>query len=203
LFIEEGGGGGGGATAGEACPVTRIAACMARLGADPFVDDGDVGGGGGWERDGAPIGGRGAADGGGGGAVGGAGAEEDGGGSGGIELVEDGFRAVTGGGGGFLPIGGGIPRYADADDAGLWFAFKGVLRRFASGGMTAGVLEAFAGAGRGIGGTAGAGAVGGLGIIILGGLGAELRDVSGSDVYNESRFAKAYQFTIHFETLWN
>jgi hypothetical protein len=45
--LAAGGGGGGGATAGEACPAARIAACIARLGADPFVAGGGVGGAGG------------------------------------------------------------------------------------------------------------------------------------------------------------
>jgi hypothetical protein len=67
--------------------------------------------------------------------------------------------------------------------------FKGVLRRPNTGRTTAGMLEEFTGAGRGAGGIDGAAAVGGLGAVVLGGLGAELCEDSGSDVYDESRFA--------------
>jgi hypothetical protein len=68
-----------------------------------------------------------------------------------------------------LPIGGGGPRDNDTDDAGLWIVFKEILRRFANEGMALGVLKVFTGPCREDGVTAGAGAAGGLGAVVLGG----------------------------------
>jgi hypothetical protein len=104
---------------------------MAKDGPNPF-DGAD----GAWEREMAGAGGRGAADGGGGGGaggadaagIGGAGADEGGGGGGATGILDDGFLKPTGGGGGFLPIGGGGPRI-EADEAGLWPIFPKFLRR--------------------------------------------------------------------------
>lgn len=139
------------------------------------MEGGDVGGGGGGcDRVGTLMGGRGAASGGGGGAAGGGGAE-DGGGGGAEGAGADGLR-VPGRTGGFFPIGGGGP-FIDAEDAGLWaLESPPVFRKFAIDGTDAGELTPFCGAGLG-GGPDG----GGLGAAIVGGLGAELLDDSGSE----------------------
>jgi len=93
------------------------------------------------------IGGRGADEGGGGGPLGGGGAEFGGGGAdvggggagdgGAMDVVEarpDGLR-TPGGGGGFLPIGGGGPFTIEADDAGLGLRFPRFFRKFATEGV--------------------------------------------------------------------
>lgn len=191
-----GGGGGGGADDGEACPAARMAAWTAREGLTP-LDGGKDGGVGGWGGCGASerglpfIGGRGAdTDGGGGG--GGAGAEgtegaAEGGRGGGPEVTfEDGFRD-PGGGGGFFPIGGGGPR-RDAEEAGLGPAWPRVLRRFATEGTTPGAVPTLVAGGR-LFGSGGAAPVGIFGAAAAGGLGADVREDSGSDAYVESLFA--------------
>ena len=162
------------------------------------VDGGEVGGGGGGaeERMGPLIGGRGAAEGGGGGATGGGGADEGGRGAdeggGGAEdgwgggASDDGLR-IPGGGGGFFPTGGGGP-FIDAEDIGLGGALGPVFLKDATEGMKAEVVAALCGSGR-PDGILGAAPVCGLGAGIPGGLGTETLDVSGSDVYGDSRFA--------------
>jgi hypothetical protein len=140
------------------------------------------------------TGGRGADEGGGGGAAGGGGAEEGGGGakeggSGGAWGAGiDGLRD-PGGGGGFLPIGGGGP-FIEAADIGLSPVFPAVFRRFATEGIKADVVAAVCGSGL-VAGSFGAAPGGGLGAASLGGFGAELRDDSGSEAYEDSRFAES------------
>jgi hypothetical protein len=85
-----------------------------------------------------------------------------------------------GGGGGFLPIGGGGP-FIEAEDAGLGLIFPAVLRRFATEGINADVVAELWASGL-PGGSLGAAPVGGLGAAITGGFGAEPREDSGSDV---------------------
>lgn len=126
---ETGGGGGGGGAAGAelGLDAARIAACTARLAAAaPFDEGPELGGtagGGGVPREGAG-GGLGAAEGGGGGGAGGAL-----GGAGGATAIDDGLRD-PGGGGGFLPIGGGGPFIMDADENGRWTSL-GFFLKFA------------------------------------------------------------------------
>lgn len=62
------------------------------------------------------------------------------------------------------------------------------MRRFAIDGTNADVVAELCGVGL-LPGSCGAAAVGGLGAAQPGGFGAELLDDSGSDVYEESRFA--------------
>lgn len=196
------GGGGGGGAAGDVCPLPKafLAACMAKEGVEgPFEEGKDIGGGGGVDRlDGTLD----AVDGSGGGA-GGAGADDGGGGGGGgggAGAAVEGLRDATGGGGGFEPAGGGggarggvtsgedCAERIEKADPGLGTGFGGGLRRFETRGFVGwgGEDSADFGTGRRAGNF---GAVGGLGAEVGGGRGAELRDVSGSDIYDESRFA--------------
>ena len=170
------------------CSAARIAACIARLGGGP----GELGGGGADDREGDLIlgsivgglggaaGGVGAEDMGGGGAELGIGGAEEGGSGGGLETWErvvDGFRE-PGGGGGFLPIGGGGPR-RDVIDAGRLLRF--LLKLAMDGGTALCVLD---GGGRGgmKPGTGGAAELGIFGADELGMRGADGREDSGSDV---------------------
>jgi hypothetical protein len=86
-----------------------------------------------------------------------------------------------------LPIGGGGP-FIEAVDIGR-STLTPVFLKFAIEGTNADVVAELWGPGL-FPGRLGAAPVGGFGAAIGGGLGAELRDDSGSDVYNESRFAK-------------
>lgn len=88
-----------------------------------------------------------------------------------------------------MPIGGG-GLFIDAEDAGRGAVAPSVLRRFATEGTNIDVGVELWPSGL-PGGSLGAAAVGGLGAAITGGFGAEPRDDSGSDVYDESRFAVA------------
>ena len=88
---------------------------------------------------GGPVGGGGAKVGGGGADVGGGGAE-DGGAVRVVDARPDGLR-IPGGGGGFLPIGGGGPFIIEADDAGLGVKLPRFLRRFATEGVGFGASE--------------------------------------------------------------
>lgn len=185
------GGGGGGAELGEVVPPAAAAAaapmtaCTANDGFEGACDGG--GGGGTGDRAGAG-GGRGAELGGGGGGAGGSdGAAEDGGGGAGAPGnggAPEGFR-LTGGGGGFLPIGGGAG-FIEADEPGRGAV---VLLRFAIEGWTGKDGTARPG-------IAGAAPGGGLGAEKVGGFGAEDRVDSGSDRYEESRFAVATQSIV-------
>lgn len=79
--------------------------------------------------------------------------------------------------GGFFPIGGGGP-LIDAEDIGLCAPIPPVFRKFAIEGVKAsGLVGPFW-----LPGIGGAAFGGGLGAVMVGGLGAELRDDSGSDV---------------------
>lgn len=158
-------GGGGGAC--EACPAARIAACIARFRLPPFVLGDGAGGGGGCLF---------TAIGGGGGAAGGGGAEEGGGGG-----TCDGFRNAGGAIGGFFPIGGGGP-FIEADEAGLGIPLPAVFLKFATDGIKADVLAELWGSGLGGSGLDGGIDPGGFGAAIVGGLGADVPDDSGSDV---------------------
>jgi len=90
-----------------------------------------------------------------------------------------------------LPIGGGGP-FIDAVDEGRGAIFTPVFRRFAIEGTNVGVVAEFCGKGLPPGdGAFGAALVGGLGAAMLGGFGAEIED-SGSEVYEEARFAVTY-----------
>lgn len=93
--------------------------------------------------------------------------------------MEEGFRE-PGGGGGFFPIGGGGP-FVDAEDMGLGASALAVFLRLANDGWKEDAP--------GRPGIDGAAAVGGRGADTVGGLGTLLEDTSGSDRYEESRFA--------------
>lgn len=185
------GGGGGGAELGEVVPPAAAAAaapmtaCTANDGFEGACEGG--GGGGAGDRAGAG-GGRGAELGGGGGGAGGSdGAVEDGGGGAGAPGnggAPEGLR-LTGGGGGFLPIGGGAG-FMEADEPGRGAT---VLFRFAIEGWTGRDGTARPG-------IAGAAPGGGLGAEKVGGFGAEDRVDSGSDRYEESRFAVIMQSIV-------
>jgi hypothetical protein len=77
----------------------------------------------------------------------------------------------TGGGGGFLPIGGGGP-FIEADEKGRGFPLFAVFLRFAIDGWKVGVLAALAALGRP--GIAGAAPGGRFGADIAGGFGTDL-----------------------------
>lgn len=83
-------------------------------------------------------------------------------------------------------MGGGGP-LEDAADIGLEGGFAAVFRRFPTDGTTIEVVAALYGLGLETG--KGGAMVGGLGAAPPGGFGTELLDDSGSDVYEESRFA--------------
>lgn len=138
--------------------------------------------------------GRGARDGGGGGAAGGEGTTDGIGGGAGAE----GFRNIFGGGG-FAPLGGGggarggsseLER-KEASEFGLWAGFGGGFLRFASSEVAAadgcgGEDSVVCGLGLKV---PNLGAVGSFGAEEAGGFGAEGLDVSGSDIYDDSRSA--------------
>lgn len=140
-------------------------------------------------------GGRGAEAGGGGGAAGGEGTADGGGGG----AAVDGFLAVIGGGGGFAPLGGGGGGRGGSSEldrkgiseCGLCAGFGGGFLRDATSGLAAADgcggedsvvcglgLKAF-----------NLGAVGGFGAEEVGAFGADCLDVSGSDMYGDSRSA--------------
>jgi len=131
--------------------------------------DGGKGGGGGAAEEGNGGGGGAAAEGGGGGADGGAGAD----GVVGVDARFDGLRKA-GGTGGFFPIGGfGLVGISGADDnetilEGRRLSLKFAIEREGGGGTPPGGLG---------------GIPGGLGAVPVGGFGAEVREVSGSDKY--------------------
>jgi hypothetical protein len=85
-----------------------------------------------------------------------------------------------GGGGGFLPIGGGGP-FIEVEEAGLGPVLSPVLRRFAIEGIKAELVSELWTSWR-LGGSLGEAPVGGFGAAITGGFGAEPREDSGSDV---------------------
>lgn len=183
---------------------------MERAGGGLGAEDGGVGGAAGGVD--TPGGGLGADAGGGGGAAGGEGAlgggggadASGGGGAGGGDGAEDrrgrgaavdGFREV-GGGGGFAPVGGGggarggrsVFDRDEASELGLDAGFGGGLRRLVTKGLAA---EFGADGGDsvvcGVGLKAlNLGTVGGFGAKEVGGFEADFRDVSGSEMYDES-----------------
>lgn len=133
--------------------------------------------------------------GGGGGAAGGEGALDGGGGG----AAAEGFRDVMGGGGGFAALGGGGGARGgrseldlnEISELGLGAGFGGGFRRFATKGLAAadgcgGEDSVVCGVGLS---ALSLGAVGGLGREKVGGLGVDFREVSGSEMYDESRSA--------------
>jgi hypothetical protein len=176
---EPGGGGGGGAAGDVEVEVLEKAfraAWAARLGPFELFVGGREGGGGGVDR----TGGRGADPGGGGGAVGGIGES-----CGGVGARPDGLRDAGGGKGGFLPIGGagfGFPARLKEENEAVEFGLSDCDRRLFRNAATPGA----GGADPGGNGGAEPGIRGGafIGFKVdppIGGRGAELRDVSGSD----------------------
>ena len=190
-----GGVGGGGGAPGDVGPLPNafLAACIAIDGMEnPLGSDGALEGGGGGAGVDRIGGGRGAVMGGGGGGAGGVGTLEDGGGGGGGGgcAAVDGFFDPTGGGGGLDMVGGiggalgGLASDRDVrvgtSALGLGTGFKGDLRRFATRWLVSsgGDDSVVWGPGRR---ALIRGAGGGFGADEVGGFGAELRDVSGSD----------------------
>ena len=138
-------------------------------------------------------GGLGAEAGGGGGAAGGEGAAD----SGWREPAVDGFLAVIGGGGGLVPLGGGggarggrseLDR-KEMSEFGLCAGFGGGFLRFATSGLAA--ADGWGGEDSVVCGlglrAVNLGAVGGFGAEEVGAFGADCLDVSGSDMYGDSR----------------
>lgn len=166
---------------------------MERAGGGLGAEEG--GGGGAAGGVGTLGGGRGAAIGGRGGATGGEGALAGGGGG----AAADGFRDVTGGGGGFEVLGGGGGARGGSSELdrnrlselGLGAGFGGGLRRFATSGLAAadgcgGEDSVVCGLGLS---ALSLDAAGGFGAAKVGALGGDFRDVSGSEMYDESRSA--------------
>ena len=170
----------------------------------------EAGGGGGAARGIGVMGGGRGADAGVGGGAGGGGGAPAGGSAGSVGgAAEDGFLAVIGGGRGFAPLGGGGGGFAPLGGGGgarggrseldrrelsvfgLWAGLGGGLRRFATSGLAAeggcgGDDSIVCGVGLN---TFSLGAVGGFGAEEAGGLGAELLEISGPGIYDESRSA--------------
>ena len=86
-----------------------------------------------------------------------------------------------------MPIGGGGP-FTEADDTGL-STTSPVFLKFAIDGTKADVVAELCGPGLAPG-RLGAAPDGGVGAAIVGGFDAEFREDSGSDVYDDSRFAE-------------
>lgn len=144
---------------------------------------------------------EGAVDGGGGGGAGGGGADEGGGGGACAGKDEAGLREETGGGGGLRPDGGGggprggVTSGEDCTDLkekvelGLDTGFGGGFRKFDTRGFVGcdGADSVVFGTRRKVGSF---GAVGGFEPANDGGgLGVEMRELSGSEMYDESRLA--------------
>lgn len=200
----KGGGGGGDAVGDERSPIALRAACRA-------IDDGEAslaageplggtggGGGGGVALAGGSLGA--AADGGGGGGAGGAGAgiagavAEEGGSKGRCGIGMDGFRDVTGGGGG-LPNGVGRRGIEDAVGSdGRCAGLGGICPDFKGG-----IEERECGVGLSSGSF---GAPAGLVTGGTGALGADNLDVSGSDRYDASELANAYGVSIESGSIY-